>query len=227
MGLFDIFKNNKISGPKTAFQRKEETEKLLRSIDIPINVHLPLIEEENEVRIRAAQEIAKRILILTYLNYYLEEPDSKDEVIEFLKSENIWNSVSEIEKEYFEGELTEQDKVNISWRTEAIWLLLWTIKKVDKLELPIEQVVVGEILSRLSNFMTDTTDFIEMSELRTTSEILDIADLTYRLHWAARENDLKKLKPLKIDSSIVEERHYAINWVTYYGDNWDEITTDT
>lgn len=227
MGILDIFKRKKSSEYKTAIQRKLETETYIKSIGIPINEHLPLIEEEKEVRIRTAHEIAKRILVLTYLNYIVEVPESKKEIIKFFKTEKIWDSVSEVEKEYFKNELTEQDKINISWRTEAIWMLLWMIKKVDKLELPISQVEVNNILERMPEFMTDTKDFISKAELRTVAEILDYSDLIYRLHWAARDNDLNRRKPLKIDSSIVEERHYAINWATYYEDNWDEITTDT
>jgi hypothetical protein len=227
MGLLDIFKNKKSFQPRTAIQRKLETEKYLKSIGIQINEHLPLIEEEHEVQIRTAQEITKRILILTYLNYFKDVPESKKNVIEFLKSQQLWNSVSDTEHKYFDNELSEQDEINISWRTEAIWLLLWTIRKVENLELPKEQVIVDEILDKLPDFMSDCNEFIEQSEIRTKSEILDISDLIYRLHWATRENELKRRKPLLVDSSIVEERHYAINWVTYHEDNWDDITTDT
>lgn len=67
MGILDLFKSDK-SSPKTALQRKKETEKFLKSIDVPVIEHLPMIEEEHEVRIRKPNEVAERILILTYLN---------------------------------------------------------------------------------------------------------------------------------------------------------------
>jgi hypothetical protein len=57
----------------------------LKSFNIPFIDHLPLIEEESEVKIRTAQEIAELILALVYLAYVSEVPDEKENVIDFLK----------------------------------------------------------------------------------------------------------------------------------------------
>ena len=230
MGIFDIFKKpNNGSNYKTAEQRKKQTEKYLKSLNVPFIDHLPLIEEENEVKIRTAQEIAERILILVYLAYVSEVPDEKENVIEFLKTNLLWDKVSPDEKVLFQKEeLTDQETTNISWRSEGVWLLLWTINKVDKLELPTEQVEIPNIVSRLPEFLTDPTEFIKNAIVRPTTEILDQSDLVYRLHWATRNADLNNQPmPANLDLSIIMERHYAINWVTFYADEWDEISTDT
>ena len=230
MGIFDIFKKpNNGSNPKTAEQRKKQTEKYLKSLNIPFIDHLPLIEEENEVKIRTAQEIAIRILVLVYLAYVSEVPDERENVIDFLKTNSLWDKVSPDEKELFQKEeLTDQETANISWRSEGVWLLLWTINKVDKLELPTEQVEIPEIVSRLPEFLTDPTEFIKNANVRPTTEILDQSDLIYRLHWATRNANLNNQPmPANLDLSIIMERHYAINWVTFYSDEWDEISTDT
>lgn len=230
MGIFDIFKKpNNGNNPKTAEQRKKQTEILLKSLNIPFIDHLPLIEEESEVKIRTAQEIAERALILVYLAYVSEVPDERENVIEFLKTNFLWNKVSPAEKELFQKEeLTRQETANISWRSEGVLLLLWTINKVDKLELPIEQVEIPEIVSRLPEFLTDPSEFIKSSIIRPTTEILDQSDLIYRLHWATRNANLNNQPmPANLDLSIIMERHYAINWVTFYADEWDEISTDT
>lgn len=230
MGIFDIFKKpSNGNNPRTALERKKHTEKYLESLKIPFIDHLPLIEEENEVKIRDAREIAERILILVYLAYVLEVPEKRENVIDFLKTNFLWDKVSPNEKElYQKEELTDQEAVNVSWRSEAVWLLLWTINKVVKLELPTEQVEISEIVSRLPRLLSDPKDFIETAIIRPKNEILDILDLTYRLHWATRNADLNKL-PISpnLSLSVIMERHYAINWVTYYADQWDEITTDT
>lgn len=160
MGIRDIFKRNKGIGPKSALKRKRESEKLLKSLDIPYLEDLPLIEEAHEVKLRTAAEIAERMLILTYLNYRKDVPEQKEELIKFLRSHSLWEKVSPKEKEQFlKEELTHQEIINISWRSEAIWLLLWAIKKVDKLELPIEQVQVKEILARLPDLLEDPEVF--------------------------------------------------------------------
>ncbi len=107
-------------------------------------------------------------------------------------------------------------------------MLLWTINKVEKLALPTEQVEIPEIVSRLPEFLTDPTEFIKNANVRPTTEILDASDLIYRLHWATRNADLNNQPmPANLDLSIIMERHYAINWVTFYADEWDEISTDT
>lgn len=230
MGIFDIFRNSDSEKkPKTAEQRKKETEKYLASLNIPFIEHLPLLEEEDEVKIRTAWEIAERTLILVYLAYVAEVPEEKENVIDFLKTSLIWDKVSPDEKSLFEKvELTDREAVNISWRSEAAWLLLWAINKVDKLELPTEQIEISELLSKFPKFLTSPDEFIENAILRPVTEILDISDLIYRLHWAARNADLNnKPIPAALDLSIIMERHYAINWVTYYADEWDDVTTDT
>ena len=87
MGLLDIFnKQNNNSGSKTAETRKQQTEKLLKSMNIPFIDYLPQLEEENETKIRSAQEIVERILILVYLGYVAEVPDGREEVVDFLKT---------------------------------------------------------------------------------------------------------------------------------------------
>lgn len=230
MGIFDIFKKpNNGSNPKTAEHRKKQTEKYLKSLNIPFIDHLPLIEEESEVKIRTAQEIAERILVLVYLAYVSEVVDERENVIDFLKTNSLWDKVSPDEKELFQKEeLTDQETANISWRSEGVWLLLWTINKVEKLDLPTEQVEIPEIVSRLPEFLTDPTEFIKNANVRPTTEILDASDLIYRLHWATRKADLNNQPmPANLDLSIIMERHYAINWVTFYADEWDEISTDT
>ena len=109
MGILDIFrKQSNDNNPKTAEQRKKETEKKLRSLDIPYIDHLPLVEEENEVKVRTAQDIAERILILVYLAYIAEVPDERENVIDFLKTNLLWGKVSPDEKELFQkDELTD------------------------------------------------------------------------------------------------------------------------
>ena len=211
----------------TAVERKQNTERLLNSLNIPFIEHLPLIEEEHEARIRTPQEIAQRILVLTYLNYVTEEPEDRDKVISFLKEQELWESVSDDEEELFSKELTDKEHINISWRSEGIWLLLWVIKKVDNIDFPKEEVSISQILEILPDFMTDTKGFVQSAIIRDVSEILDLSDLTYRLHWATRHTELNNLEALDLNSSIIYERHYAINWVTYYEDNWDDITADT
>ena len=212
----------------TGQERKSKTELMLKELNISINIGLPIIEEENEAKIRSEKEIAERILILTYLVAYADT-NEKDQIINYLKTEKLWEAVSKVEKKLFsKSKLTEKDKINISWHTEIIYLLLWSIQKIDDIGLPIEQCDTEEIFNILPEYLEDTSDFISTAKVRTNKEILDKSDLIYRLHWAVRQAELDDDEiPANIDAEVIEEWHYAINWITYYDDNWDEILTDT
>jgi hypothetical protein len=212
----------------TSVDRKNRTEEFLQRLKIPINANLPMIEEESETRIRDSKNIARRILILTYLNVFAEGGDKK-EIIDFLVSENLWEHVSPNEQSLFNSDhLNPEDKINISWRSEAIWFLLWAIQKVEPLDLPVEQCEIPDILSLLPDFFGSTGEFINQAVVRNKQEILDQSDLIYRLHWATRDAKLNnKPNPADLHNSIVVERHYAVNWLTYYANDWDDVTTDT
>lgn len=59
-------------------------------------------------------------------------------------------------------------------------------------------------------------------------EILDAADLYYRLHWAAIELRLNGETSPHVDEGVIRERHRALNWLIRYMDaEWDNVTTDT
>lgn len=226
--MLNVFKRSN-KGPKTAEQRKAETEKLLEAHHIPFIVHLPLVDEEAEAKIRSGQEIAERIIVLAYLGYVAEVPEDRQKVVRFLKDNDLWNAITANECRLFEKEeLTDQEHINISWKTEASWVLLWSIGKIDKLVLPSQQVIVQKLLSKLPEFLSDPGDFIRAATVRSTSEILDMLDLIYRMHWATRNAYLTgQPMPANLDEGIVMERHYALNWITCYADDWDDITTDT
>lgn len=212
----------------STLKSKNQTEILLTSLGIPFFEHVSLIEKEQEFEIRSPQNIAKRILILTYLCYISNVEEDKFEIIEFLKKENLWASVTDDEKKLFLKEkLTEKERIKLSWRSEGIWLLLFTINKIEKLELPQQEIEMDSIFNEIPDFMTGTKEFIQSALIRPASEILDLWDLIYRIHWAIRNVELNNLTPLDLDPSIVFERHHAINWVTNSSLNWDDITTDT
>ena len=213
---------------KSALERKFETQNYLEEIGIPYIEHLPTIEEEEETKIRTGDQIAKRILILTYLSYIGEVEEDKPSVVTFLKNEGLWDAASPGEKGLFlqSEDFEEQIKINLSWKSECILIMLWAIKKIEIIELPTEHVEVPDIIEYLPDFMANTSEFVNNAQTRTKSEFLDQSDLIYRLHWATRNNESATKD--KLNSSVVMERHYAINWMTNYENlEWDEITTDT
>lgn len=203
------------------FERKEKTEYLLKEWNLPVYDNLPAIEEEETTQLKTAQEVAKRILILTYLNCAVQVED-KHEIITFLKEEKLWECVTKEEKELFEkSNFSEEEIDNILWRSESILLLLWTLHKVQALSLPVEEANIGEVIPHLPAFFASTSDFVNSATIRNVSEILDQADLIFRLHWALRQAEVEGSKPLDLHPGIVYERHYAIDWVTSVREKWE------
>ena len=208
----------------TAAERKSQSESQLKKLKAPIISELPLLEEEAEAKLRDAKDVAQRILILTYLNVASEDEASKEEIVGFLKNKHLWDAVSPKEKKLFEKpRLSEIESLSIAWQAEAVKCLLWSIQKINNLDLPFEEADINHLLDTLPEFLSDPYEFIQEAELRPTSEILDMSDFLYRLHSSILEIDEEKLESLRINFNIVYERHYAINWLTYFAEGWDEI----
>lgn len=72
-------------------------------------------------------------------------------------------------------------------------------------------------------------NFRQKAKLRTKKEILDQADLILRINWACVSARVKnESAPSGLNSSVVYERHYSLNWlINYMSQEWDKVTTDT
>jgi hypothetical protein len=106
--------------------------------------------------------------------------------------------------------------------------MLWALRKVEKLSLPTSECNVEMLRSVLPKLGQSTHAFISSASLRSLSEILDATDLIYRIHWAVRDSQLNRQSiPAQLNPDVVIERHYALNWLTFYAEDWDDVTTDT
>ena len=67
--------------------------------------------------------------------------------------------------------------------------------------------------------------------MRTPAEILDEADLIFRMDWACVEARLKNDPSLMGDlfQDVVVERHKGLNWIigAYGADDWDTVAPHT
>lgn len=226
--FFKLFGGNK---PKSSVQRKLSTEGILKSLDVPINPHLPLIEDHLSARFRASEDVVRRLIILSVINDCIIGHDHaiKKTTIEDLKDMELWDYVSGIEKSYLKSINTDkQTEIDLTWRTETINVFFWALGILEELTLPIEIADLQYAHEKSQQQYRSITDFVNNAKLRTHEELLDGADFIYRAHWAVRNAQLGGDKmPANFNSSIVYERHYAFNWLTYYAEDWDDITCDT
>ena len=212
----------------SAVERKEYTNRFLKSINLEVSDHLPLIEDFNNVRIQAKYNIACRAVILYGLIAIPYNKRSSIEISEYFKKYNLLEHVSPEELEYLNNpEKTKIENARMSWHNEALNVLFWALNKFDSLSFP-DSICDFRNYNFLPSLNEDPSDWIKNSTLRNSEEILNQTDLIYRIHWAVKEARLNnKPIPANLNSGVIYERHIALNWITMYAEDWDDVTADT
>lgn len=213
---------------EASVERKARTEELLKSVGVPLNLNLPRVEDDSEVKLRDALDVARRSLVLYSLSAVGFGAESQ-RAVNWLTAQDLWDFVSPDENAFMTNrDPLQQQVVEASWRVEALWTLLWSMGKIDTLEFPTETCDVEKVQNLMPVPDSDCSNFLANARLRSLSEVLDQVDLIYRIHWAVREAQLtRQTIPCSINPSVVYERHYALNWLVGYAEQWDDITTDT
>lgn len=210
-------------------QRKRRTEAWLAARGIPFIDHLPPIEGEDEVHLRAPEEVARRARLLFAISAVGYELDGEDEFVDRLKREGTWTHATPRERRFLAGRgRTKQAMIDATWGLDAVWTLLWALRAVDDLGVPETDKTPREVQPHLPSVFDPIDGFLAAHRsLRPASELLDETDRAYRLHWAARpwrETRVDGLCP-----GAVRERHKALNWLIGAdgAESWDDVETNT
>lgn len=224
----EIFDASVESDPESE-TRKKATIELLQQIGIPILESLPVIPSSNQIIYRTEEEVATRIITLAAVAVKgeLRKSEIPFQVLE--KYAIHPDDVSPWELHFLQNTAPdEQDFINAVWRYESLYVLMWAAGYTDGLHFPSEIVDVASLIEPIREYR-DFEEFLLNFNLRDINEILNELDLTYRLHWACVNAQLKnEPMPNNINASIVYERHYALNWlIDRYEENWDDVSTNT
>lgn len=117
------------------------------------------------------------------------------------------------------GSWTEPEIIDMSWRLESLGILLWALSLQGEISPDDDEFDQSELIGQL-NLGSPVADFLARARLRPTAEIEAArvraahADLT-----AAADDDRV--------TSIAVERHFALNWLCGYSDDWESTPTDT
>lgn len=210
-----------------AMDRKFRSEAILRAEGVPYFAQLPAIDSTDEALQRPKEEVALRTLCLLLVAAKGEGlgQDIAERVLEF---HELQPHLTPKERAFLlETSPSQHDLIQFTWRHEAAWTLLWALGFVADLGKP-AQICDVEFAAKTMTQRT-TPQFIEDSELRPLADILDQADLIFRYHWAVRNARRKGQQiPAGLEPDVIEERHYALNWlIGYFEQEWDCVTTDT
>jgi len=219
---------------KNPEQRKQESILKLKTKAIPYIDWLPHIESSDDVIQRSAEHIAKRaiacllmIQVACDLDRDQFDQETEDFIADLLNKFEVADELTVKEKNILNRSAAQQDIVNMIWKYEAYWVLLWTLGIVDELKYPDEIADCDfaiEVVSRCRSLQ----EFMQQVKLRDIEEILDEADLIYRYDWACVEARLKQQNaPANLNASIVLERHGALNWLIQADADWDNPDVST
>lgn len=210
--------------------RREANEKLLQEHGIPINPHLPMIEDAGATTLRTEEELWGRLVALWGVvgaamlrqNAFFKEYFSPLARRTLLTADEATF--------LFDDAPQEEDRIRFSWRLEAMMFLAWCAGLVDDPGMPAAPSSAEAILPLYPHDLGDAVMLREAIRVRPKEEILDWADRLYRLHWAVRDAHLNRREPpAGLNPGVVLEWHHAVNWMTRYGgeDDWDAVGTDT
>ena len=122
-------------------QRKEESIFKLKSQSVPYIAWLPFIESADEIKLRSAEDIAKRaiacLLVIQAacdLNNDQFDDETRTFIIDLLQKFNVFNELTAKEQAIISCDAAPQDIVNMVWKYEAYWALLWALGIVKELK---------------------------------------------------------------------------------------------
>lgn len=222
-----VFAQDVMNTSEESVQRKARSEVVLQREGVPFIQHLPALGPVASMRFRTTMKVATRMVCVNFAAIYAEEPDR--ELLERLIEEwGIGDFFTDQERAFLATkEPSSGARAKFGWRYECVWLFLWALGLIEEIGRPDKIVDVGPMAAKMIAWGPD--GIVGKSHLRDPAEIADLLDLTYRYHWACTNARIKGLpSPAGLDPGVVYERHYALNWLTGYGDqDWDGVRTDT
>jgi hypothetical protein len=195
--------------------------------------HLEFLDHTKET-FQPPLEVGCRTLILYGLAYAAHNLDERISIADWFKRENIWDKVSNNEKEFLYDVTPENEKiVDVSWAIEAALTLAWTLNVVDTLpEIDRESTddEIGNFLARIPKPGENTKEFLQNLSYRNLEEIYEENLVNEAVTAYLRDIVLLERKDeTNINRMTSFERHRVLNWVRQFmGEkDWDEISTST
>lgn len=155
----------------------------------------------------------------------ISEPDvASSEVLRYLHSFGLFESLEDRERQYFYGKRSAEDRRILAWYAEPLYALAWCARLVRQLPFPDRHSTARETASIVEQMPpnVDPPEFVDRLRLRPLEEIVYQAETYYQIHWAlVDQSDLTAAR-----LPVVTERRRALEWVIGRED-WDEISLDT
>ena len=219
-------------------ERRDRSMALLREKRIYVTPWLPLLWEREEGPGRTLEEVCGRAAALLIVSLYSEcrvgEHMSYEEGREFvapiIEGYGAEEFFSPDEKAYLDDpNSTEQTQIQYAWQYENLWVMEWALGLTDDLFWPTRICDVPESV-RIMREYPSMEALTAAARLRPRKELLDQADLIYRLHWACVDARVMGMPaPQELEEGVVMERHRALFWLAGCDEmcGWDDVDLST
>lgn len=193
-------------------------------------------DESVEIKERSSLEIAERTLALVAI---VARSQQQEWVGDWCRQFGVRDYLSDAERQFFDDSAPDQQTiVNFSWRAEALVSLVWALGGLQEMPPLSEQFWVLDT-DFIGASMKNPNAFRLSATKRPSQEIEEMEGFLYHQHWRLRDKQLGfnvgasyKLESGEIpvdemNPSVVYERRYGLSWVAGWGDDWDDVPTDT
>ena len=218
-------------------ERKMRSIAILKEKGIPFLEHLKASVFESECKIPDKEVIIHRLACIftacVQSEFYTSgqfkncREMAAEEIAQMEERYQISEWLSPEERDYLENPDKDPALHNrFGWRYECCSVLLWALSMMELKE-PTEICDASELGAVMWNHTFDS--LMETAVLRSRDEILDMQDLVLRYDWACVDARVHHKEVPMLNSDIVFEWHYALNWLVQADGiaDWDRVTTTT
>lgn len=223
--------------PPESRERRDRSMALLRGKSIYVTPWLPLLPETEDGPPRTLHEICGRAGALLSVALYSE--CRLAEKMDFQKARAFVRPVMDAyqaeeflsprERAYLDDPgSSEQEQIQFAWQYENLLVMEWALGLAE-LPWPDHICDVPKTVRRMRERPT-LRELEQASALRGRRELLDAADLIYRMDWACVDARVMGFPaPAGLDAGVVAERHRALFWLAACdkGCGWDEVDLST
>jgi hypothetical protein len=207
-------------------ERKRRSMAVVKKLGLRTLATLPVVEDESSIEPRSVEEIAERCLATAVCAMKGEcgDQETMRDIVERVGAAGLFSPQEQAFMD--EEQVSDQARAKFGWRYECMHVFLWALGYVPTLKPPHQIADVANEVKPI--YEHGRAGLAKHARLRPLAEILDQADLYYRLDWSAVDMRLKWETSDAANGEIIVERHRALNWlIRYQGQDWDHVTTDT
>ncbi|MDE7204755.1 MAG: DUF4272 domain-containing protein [Lachnospiraceae bacterium] len=222
--------------------RRYENMKYLFDREIYV-MELPVNSDDEEISLRSKEETVRRMLGLLVVSLYSESmlnpaenmdvPQAREFIARVMDNYAIRDPkeiLTPAELAYIQDDNPEEKTmINYSWNYEHLYTLEWVLGLMEWTE-PTDICDVPLTVRSIDPNLFDSIETIcEKTIMHSKKEILDKADLVYRMDWAAVDARCHRMTgPAGIDHGVIQARHKTLNWMIRFLDaEWDDVDTPT